>query len=622
MTFRPNSARTWHALAAFALAAVWSGFLASAHLEGRATFLDRIEAPLLDLRFALAGPRPAPSEVMIVALDDATVAQAGTYPLPRATLARLIGTLAAASPRAIGLDVLFLEHGPEAGDQALAAALRQTGAVIAGAALFASGEVDDGVAEIPRATQVLWPIEALRTQTSLGLVNVSTDLGGTPRHVPLLIRSGDALLPSFPLQLAARAAGAEPVLAAGELGIGPTRLRPDLGLTLPLRFYGPRGTVPTLSAAAILGGRVAPDALRNRILLVGSTATAAGDSFATPFDSVLPGVEVLATALAHLVTGDGLVRDRHIRRVDASTAIGFAGAAALLLPLAPPSIGLAVLGLAVAAWLGLVQIAFMQQGLWLAAALPIAALAPVAAFGIAGRVILERRLAGRLARAEQALRVFHPPSLATRIARDAGFLAAPVTQPAGIVFVDLSGFTALSETLGPAATRSFLRDFHALVEQEITRAGGVVMAFMGDGAMSLFGLPEPAPEDADHALAAACSLIPRVRSWLATEARINAVDLRVGAHYGTVVVSRLGSDDHQHITATGDSVNVASRLMEVGKSLGAALVASEDLLAACRASQPEIAAFEGRRDVAIRGRNQPLGVAFRWTQPGRPERPG
>ena len=56
------------------------------------------------------------------------------------------------------------------------------------------------------------------------------------------------------------------------------------------------------------------------------------------------------------------------------------------------------------------------------------------------------------------------------------------------MFVDLSGFTSLSETLDPDATRALLKEFHALVDKEVTRCGGMITSFLGDGAMILFGL--------------------------------------------------------------------------------------------------------------------------------------
>jgi adenylate cyclase len=82
--------------------------------------------------------------------------------------------------------------------------------------------------------------------------------------------------------------------------------------------------------------------------------------------------------------------------------------------------------------------------------------------------------------------------------------------------------------------------------------------------------------------------------------------VRVGAHYGPVVVSRLGADTHQHITATGDSVNVASRLLEVARQEGALAALSADLLRA--AGDPPVAGIGPEREVAIRGRSRPLRV--------------
>lgn len=611
------TARTVHAVLLLALALLWSGLLAARHLEGRETLLDRLEHPLLDLRFLLAGPRPAPESVVVVALDDETIREAGAYPLPRGVLARLVRAIAERRPRAIGLDVLLLDSTQEEADAALEAALAQARPVLAGAAVFARGSAEpygEGAAGLPVAERVLRPLDRFRAGTGLGHVNLAADRNGTPRHLPLLIADGSGLLPAFSLRVAAAATGAEPVLGAGSLGLGSAVSRLDLGYSLPLRFYGPRGSLRTLGAAALLRGESGADLLRDRIVVIGAAAFGVTDTFATPYDPVLPGIEVLATGLAHLVTGDGLVRDDAVRRLDAAAAIGLALAGAALLVFAPAGLAAGLILLAVLAWLAATAAAF-ANGFWLGAVLPLAALAPVVAFGLGGRLVLDRRDARRTAAAERALRAFHPPLLAARIARDPGFLAEPSTQAASILFLDLAGFTGASERLGPRATQGLLKDFHTLVEARVSRHGGIVVTFMGDGAMCVFGLADPRPDDASRALAAALDLVPAIRAWLAgTQAFGGAGDLRVGAHHGEVVVSRLGSAEHQHITATGDSVNLASRLMEVGKSLGAALVVSEDLLRAAGAPAAAQAGFEGRREVAIRGRVQPLTVAYRWVR--------
>ncbi|WP_336489254.1 CHASE2 domain-containing protein [Methylobacterium nigriterrae] len=604
-------ARAAHCAASLALALVVAALVGSWHMEGRSTVLDRIEAPLLDLRFALAGQRPAPPDLVIVALDDAAIRAAKTYPLPRAMIARLLQTLSRLGPRALGLDILFLDPGPEAEDRALAEALKDSGSIIAGAAQFGRPGPDGAAprGEVEAAEQVIEPTERFRQATAFGLVNLATDHGGTPRHVPLLIRTGDALLPSFALLVAARAAAAEPVLAAGRLTVGTVTVRPDLGLNLPLRYYGPRGTIRSLSAVSVLRGEVGPDAIRGRIVLIGATALGGGDTFASPYDPVLPGVEVLATAIGHLATGDGLVRDRAVRRLDAAAALTLGIGAALALTLAPPALGCALVALAAAAWLGLTLAAF-AAGIWLSATGPIVAMAPVALVAITGRLVLDRRAAQRLASAEEALRAFHPPALADRIERDPAFLAEPRAQSAAVVFCDLRGFTQLSERLGPRRTQAFLKGFQICLGDEIARHGGAVMSFMGDGAMSVFGLPEPRPDDAHRALAAACALVPRLRRWFSEEApEGGALDLRVGAHHGEVVVSRLGAADYQHITVTGDTVNVASRLMEVAKDLGVPLVASQALVSA--AGGPECDTFTGHLSVPIRGRQEPVAIAYR-----------
>lgn len=590
----------------------WAGLIAQWHLSGQASFLDRIEAPLLDLRFLVAGPQPAPGDLTIVALDDNTVREAGGFPLPRAKVAELVRKLAGLGASTIALDILFIDPGAPSGDRVLAEALRETKAVIAAAGLFR--ETPEGTpAGVPAAERVIWPIDALREAAALGLVNITTDHAGTPRHVPLLLRSGDSLLPSFPLRVAARAAAAEPSLDGERIMIGSVATRADLGLNLPLRFYGPSGTIRTISAWAVLQDEIGPEVVAGRVVIVGATALGTSDTFTTPFDPVFPGIEVLATAIGHLMTGDGLVRDRMVRRFDAATALALVVGAVLIISLLPLGLSLALTGLAAAGWLAVTIVAF-RAGYWLSAVVPLAALSLPMLLCAAGRQALDRHQTRRLASAEEALRLFQSPTLAERIADDPAFLARPVEQDAPILFIDLSNFTRLSERLGPQRTREFLWEFHGLVEDEVTRHGGLVLGFMGDGAMIAFGLPEPRADDAARAVTAALGLASRVAEWLATRSRDlpeirPGLGVRVGAHYGPVVMSRLGTETHQHITATGDSVNVASRLLEVAAQERAAVVVSADLLRA--AGNGPNAAFGELRSVDIRGRAQPLTVALR-----------
>jgi adenylate cyclase len=120
------------------LAGGWGLLLGLTHLDGRASILDRLEAPLLDLRFQIAGPRSPSGRVVVVAIDDETVRRAGVHPLPRHTIALLVQELGQAGANAVALDILFLDRGPGDVDQALREAMREARAVTAAAAVFPS----------------------------------------------------------------------------------------------------------------------------------------------------------------------------------------------------------------------------------------------------------------------------------------------------------------------------------------------------------------------------------------------------------------------------------------------------------------------------------------------------
>ncbi len=589
-------------------AGIWAAQLSRAHLAGERSPLDRVEGPLADVKLLLSGRRAPPPDIVIVAIDDAAIARAGGYPLPRAELARLITRIGAAGPRVVGIDLLLLEPGAAADDAELARALGATPSVIAAAGRFP--RTDSGVGGIPQPSAVLWPMPAFEAAAATGLVNVVTDANGTPRHIPLVFRTDRGPTPSFVLRVASLAAGTDPILADGALRLGERSLRLDLAAHLPLRFNGPRGTIQTLSAASVLAGWIPPQTLAGKIVLVGVTATAVGDTFGTAFDPVMPGVEVLATAIGQFVGGDTLVRDAGVRRLDAVIAMALAVAGVSAIVALPLATACAAVLASLAAWLGVTIIAF-GQGYWLSAVLPVAAVLPPALVATLVRQWTDSRAARRAKTAEAALKRFQAPALAQRIADDPAFLREPVLQQAGIVFVDLSSFTGLSEKLGPEPTRELLKDFHSLVEEESASRGGLVLAFMGDGGMVAFGIPEPGPDDAAHALEAAWALARRTLAWIAaSEATRGVLGVRVGAHIGPVVVSRLGHETHQHITATGDSVNVASRLMEVAKLHGAALAISGDLLDAAGQAAARPGDPAERRSVEIRGRRQPVSVAL------------
>jgi adenylate cyclase len=614
----PAWRRSWRAalvVAVVVVAGAWGSFLGVWHLHGRGSLLDRIEAPMADWRLLIAGERPAPDGILIVAVDDETVRRVGSYPLPRALLAQLVNRLAEAGANAIALDMLFLDRGPGEADAELAGAIRRAHAVIGAVALFSRGDAfsdtDLGAGlsvALPIADKIVAPISPMAEAGAIGLVNISADHGGTPRYVPLLIRSGAELLPSFALRTGAVAAG-DPEIEPSAIRIGATRSAVDLGYHLPLRFFGPRGTIRTIGAQTILDGG-GDAAVRGRIVVVGATAVGTADTFATAFDPLFPGVEVEATAIAHLATGDGLIRDVTTRRIDLAASVILPILTVLALSLRQISLGIALAIAPLIVWLAVAVFAFTRNH-WLAMALPLAATLPAGLLFGSLRLWLEQRGKRRMRVQREAFRRFQSPAIADTLARNPRFLVEPVQQHAAILFVDLSGFTGLSERFGAQRTRDFLKEFHSIIEDEALRYNGYVESFMGDGAMLVFGLPTPRADDARRAIDAALGLGRALKAWIAalTLPEGYALGMRIGVHYGAVVLSRLGADTHQHITATGDIVNVASRLLEVGKQSGVPIIFSDDAVAAARSfGDDKLQAFTGPKEVQIRGRTKPLAI--------------
>ncbi len=607
-------------LVAVVLAGLWGAFIWSAHGWGHLAFLDRVQAAITDFETILRGVKPPPDAVTIVEIDDALVKQAGSFPLPRLELGRVVRAIAQLKPRVIALDILLLDKGSDAGDDAVADALAAGPTVIAGAALFPESRQsidvenrEDPIAGLPKAERFLLPLKKFADHAQIGIVNLGTDRTGTPRSMPMLFRTSDSVEMSLPLRVAALATASHPTIEPHRLTLGQLSIPTDSDFAAPIAFYGPRRTIRTISARSLLAGEADPRAIENRIVVLGTTVTGGGDFFSTPFEPVMPGVEVVSTAIAQLVSGDTVRRDRTVRIVDGLTTVLLPMLLVGMLAWRRSTVGIFAAAAVGLGWTAAIWLAF-SMGVWLDAAVPIAATAPP--FVLFGAVQLwsGRRQAQFFAMKSQLLGQFQAPDIQGWLTRDPRFLAEPVSQNAAIIFIDLSGFTSVSEGSGPHRVQELLKDFHALVDHEVVSSRGTVIGFQGDGAMILFGLPEAAGEDALRAADCAVRLCVATQQWLTSlPASIGSkLGFKVGAHFGVIVASRLGGESHHHITATGDTVNVASRLMEIAAHRGFQLAVGDELL---RAAGPDCALLKtgtlsGPYEAPVRGRSAELTTWF------------
>ncbi len=206
------------------------------------------------------------------------------------------------------------------------------------------------------------------------------------------------------------------------------------------------------------------------------------------------------------------------------------------------------------------------------------------------------------ARGRALLLRFLPRGLVDRAFRDPlSVLAEPREVEATVLVSDLRGFTRYAEKLPPGEVLAFLNEVQGELAAAVQSHGGVVDKFMGDGMLAVFGAPEPLPDHAARAIAAAREI--RTRIERVRQRRGEAIGVGIGIHTGRLVAGCLGSGDRLEFTVIGDTVNIASRLESLTKERGVDVLVSEET-----ARVAGEAALGAPGEVAIRGRTEPLRI--------------
>src|SRR5262249_22927687 len=153
---------------------------------------------------------------------------------------------------------------------------------------------------------------------------------------------------------------------------------------------------------------------------------------------------------------------------------------------------------------------------------------------------------------------------------------------------------AFADTRTPEQVVRTLREFHALMEQEVFRHSGTLDKYLGDGLMATFGTPFAGETDASNALRCAQAMMAAADRWNAQRKAAGEAPIRVslGLHYGPVVLGDIGLTCLE-FAVIGSTVNAASRLEALTRTLGCALVASDDIV---KRAQAEL----GRADETFR----------------------
>ncbi len=256
-----------------------------------------------DFYFRLRGTLPTSTQVALVLIDDASLAQYGRWPWPRSRLAQVVRSVNQFHPRAIGIDILLPEPEDEANDAALESAIREAGNVVLPAKISGSNEDGLWTDPLPRFA---------KGAAAVGHAQAVLDSDGVCRRVPAIEPSTEGPRPAFAVAIANLVEGgaAKPQAAAARSKSGPTagleRFEPSY-LTVNYRQqFAPTENIPpfvTLSVRDLSESGNRRKMLEGKIVLIGFGATELSDRLITPVSdqTPMPGVEVNANAVDTLV---------------------------------------------------------------------------------------------------------------------------------------------------------------------------------------------------------------------------------------------------------------------------------------------------------------------------------
>ena len=185
-------------------------------------------------------------------------------------------------------------------------------------------------------------------------------------------------------------------------------------------------------------------------------------------------------------------------------------------------------------------------------------------------------------------------------------------QQGTILFVDIRGFTAYAEKLDPARLSVFISSFRRRVMRATEAFGGVVDKFIGDGALVVFGIPEPQNDDCARAIACAHRLLALLDQWNVKRGFDPPIRVGIGIHSGELYYGLVGDDRRLELTVLGDTVNVAAKIEQATKRFNTALLASETVV--MQAGQQRSWGEVGREPLGGRGEHLAI-FAYTATKP-------
>lgn len=565
--------------------------------------------------------------VVIIDIDDRSLAEIGQWPWSRNQLANLTNQAYAAA--ALGFDVVFAEPdrtNPEnliasyplsevlikelgalpSNDGLFSQAIENHGTVVLGQALNNNKNNKPYKAKFGLVTQGDDPkqfvADYLGTQNNIKILDEaangigSMSIGNNDaivRQLPTFERIGDQLVPSLALEMTRVALGASTYQikssnASSEeafgahTGINNIKIGP---LTIPTTangnawiYFTPSRNILTVSAADVLSGAVLPEFFEGKIALVGTSAAGLLDLRSTPTEKNIPGVTIIAQFIQQIFANEFLQRPDWLFGAEFLTGLILAVLITLSIHALGPIGGLSILILGSGGIIGL-SYYFFKSKLFLVD--PISPL--IISLSVYVAVTFFNFLFTELerSRVRGAFAQYLSPEMVNRLAESSESLVlGGERKEMTFLFSDIRGFTKISEQYkdDPEALTRLINQLLTVLSNPILDHGGTIDKYMGDCIMAFWNAPTDQANHRELAIKSAHAMNEALSKF---NLELNEdldfkLEIGIGINSGNCIVGNMGSDKRFDYTVLGDAVNLASRLEGQSSNYGLTMVIGEN----------------------------------------------
>ena len=600
--------------------------------------LARFEGIIYDLRLrATLDDRTITDQtIIIIDIDEKSLAAEGRWPWSRQKVATMVNNLADAGVAVVAFDILFSE--PERNpadsvtqhleannmvappfllearaaldaDAIFAASLKSTDVVLGilfqGDASITQGELpfsvvkSEGISDLSKMTRISFNhyesnIKVLQSQTpGSGFINASYDGDGIIRRAALVAEYKGQFYPSLALEAARLLTLTDSIdMEIAHIGSGIQQITgvkwgkelietDSVGRVL-IPYRGDRNSFPYVSASDVLNGNFAPEMFEGAVVFVGTSAVGLGDLRSTPVGLTFPGVEIHANVLEGLLAPEILPRQPGWWEAAVGvTLIVLAVFCVFLFPtIGPLSLSITVIVL-------LVLTGWFNYWLWLYQGISLMLTTSLLLIFLVGMYNLSLGFFKANSQKKMIKNIFDqyvPPAHIDKMLADPDSVNLDGERKVmTVLFSDIRSFTSISESLSASELKNLLNKYFNPITKSIFDHKGTIDKYVGDMVMAFWGAPLDDPQHAENALNAALDM-QVITERLRCEFKnigLPEIHVGIGLNTGSMSVGDMGSEYRRSYTVLGDAVNLGARLESLTKFYGVECLVSENTKAHC-----------------------------------------